>query len=253
MNYGPWDYDTSMLILIISDIHANLTALNAVLDDAQGYEAVWCLGDIVGYGPDPNECVQTVRELPNLTCLMGNHDAAVLGLIETNAFNPEARQVVSWTREVLDLSNKEFLARQTAKLKIDGITLAHASPRYPIWEYLLDTQTANENFPYFDTEICIVGHTHVPMIYHHSNGAPSTSAQIPEPNSAFELPVRVIANPGSVGQPRDRDPRAAYVLFDSESYQWDYHRVPYNIAAVQSRMEKLDLPERHIRRLSGGW
>lgn len=152
---------------------------------------------------------------------------------------------------MLEPHNKEFLARQTAKLKIEDITLAHAS-RYPIWEYLLDTHTADENFNYFDTEVCLVGHTHVPVIYH-QNGAASTSAQIPEPNTSFELPVRVIANPGSVGQPRDRDPRAAYAIFDSESYLWGYHRVPYDVAAVQSRMEKLDLPERHIRRLTGGW
>jgi diadenosine tetraphosphatase ApaH/serine/threonine PP2A family protein phosphatase len=242
-----------MLILIISDIHANHSALEAVLAEAQSYEAVWCLGDIVGYGPDPNECVQAVRNLPNLTCLMGNHDAAVLGLIETNAFNPEARMVVNWTREVLEPHNKEFLAQQTAKLKIEEITLAHASPRYPIWEYLLDTHTADENFSYFDTEVCLVGHTHVPIIYHHTNGGASTSAKIPEPNSAFALPIRVIANPGSVGQPRDRDPRAAYVIFDSESYRWEYHRVAYDVPAVQQRMEKLALPERHIRRLSGGW
>lgn len=242
-----------MKVLLISDIHANYSALEAVLEKAQGYKAVWCLGDLVGYGPDPNECIQAVRQLPDLVCLMGNHDAAVLGVIETGAFNPEAREVVNWTRTVIDPINKEFLAKQSARVTIDNFTLAHASPRYPIWEYLLDTYTADANFDYFDTEICLVGHTHVPVLYHHTNGAGSTSALIPEPNIQIQLPTRVIANPGSVGQPRDRDPRAAYVIFDTESYTWDYHRVVYDISSVQARMEKFQLPDRHIRRLAGGW
>lgn len=242
-----------MKVLIISDIHANFTALEAVLAEAVGYDTVWCLGDLVGYGPDPNECVEAIRSIDNVLCLMGNHDAAVLGLIETNAFNPDARLVVNWTREVLTQANRDFLAVQSAKVIVEGITLAHASPRYPIWEYLLDTYTADANFDHFDTPICLVGHTHLPVIYHHPNGGTSTAAYIPEPNTHIDLPVRVIANPGSVGQPRDRDPRAAYAIFDTETYAWDFHRVVYQIGVVQARMERHHLPERHIRRLSGGW
>jgi diadenosine tetraphosphatase ApaH/serine/threonine PP2A family protein phosphatase len=242
-----------MKVLIISDIHANFPALEAVLAQAQGYDSVWCLGDLVGYGPYPNECIERVRQLPELLCLIGNHDAAVLGLIETSAFNPEARFVVNWTRQVLTPENRDYLIKQTARVVAENITLAHASPRYPIWEYLLDTQTAEANFQFFETQICLVGHTHVPVIYHRSNGTDGTQAYIPEPNTQLILPRRVIANPGSVGQPRDRDPRAAYAILDTETYQWDYFRVAYDIEAVQAQMEKLELPERHIRRLTGGW
>jgi predicted phosphodiesterase len=242
-----------MKILIISDIHANLTALEAVLADATGYDAVWCLGDLIGYGPDPNECVETVRQLSELTCLIGNHDAAVLDMIDANAFNAEARAVVNWTRSVLTPENHAFLASKPSKTIADEITLAHASPRYPIWEYLLDTYTARVNFEHFATNLCLVGHTHVPVIYHLPAGNGTASAQIPTPNTSFELPVRSIANPGSVGQPRDRDPRAAYVIFDSDRNLWDYRRIPYDIAAVQSRMQTLGLPDRHIRRLAAGW
>lgn len=242
-----------MNILVISDIHANLTALDAVLAEARDYEAVWCLGDLVGYGPDPNECIEIVRGLPNLLCLMGNHDAAVLEMIDSNAFNPEARAVVSWTKSVLKPENHDFLASKTAKTETDFVTLAHASPRYPIWEYLLDTYTARANFEHFATDICLVGHTHVPVIYHLHNSNANATAHIPVPNSRVELPARVIVNPGSVGQPRDRDPRAAYALFDTTTRIWDYRRVPYEVAAVQSRMQKYDLPDRHIRRLAAGW
>lgn len=242
-----------MKVLIISDIHANLTALQAVLAAAQNYEAVWCLGDLVGYGPDPNECIEVVRELPNLVCLIGNHDAAVMGIIEAAAFNPEARAVVNWTRRILNQNNMDFLGQQPARTVTEDITLAHASPRYPIWEYLLDTYTADANFDHFDTEICLVGHTHVPVIYHRTNGPASTTAFIPEPNTCHNLPQRVIANPGSVGQPRDRDPRAAYVLFDTVTFSWDYHRIEYDVDEVQGRMERFGLPEKHIRRLSSGW
>ena len=242
-----------MKVLLISDIHSNSTALKAVLSAAEGYEAVWCLGDLVGYGPDPNECIQIIQGLPELICLLGNHDAAVVGVIESAAFNPEARAVVNWTKEVLTPENMEFLTQRPPKKVAEQITLAHASPRYPIWEYLLDTYTADANFEHFDTEICLVGHTHVPVIYHRKNGPTSTIAYIPEPNNRYELPLRVIANPGSVGQPRDRDPRAAYVIFDTETHIWDYYRVEYNVGEVQTRMEKLGLPERHIRRLSAGW
>jgi predicted phosphodiesterase len=242
-----------MNVLLISDIHANLTALEAVLNEAENYDAVWCLGDLVGYGPDPNECIQLVQTLPNLTCLLGNHDAAVLGNIESSAFNPEARAVVQWTQVVLKPENLVFLGQRPALTVKENITMAHASPRYPIWEYLLDAYTADANFEYFETDVCLVGHTHIPVIYHHENGASSTRAYIPEPGQIVELPRRVIANPGSVGQPRDRDPRAAYVILNTETYAWDFHRVAYDIAAVQARMEKYNLPDRHIRRLASGW
>lgn len=242
-----------MKVLILSDIHANLTALEAVLADAPDYDAVWCLGDLVGYGPDPNECIERIRSLPNLVCLMGNHDAAVLDIIDANAFNPEARASVQWTKQVLTETNLLDMSKKTARIVVEDTTLAHASPRYPIWEYLLDVYTAKINFDYFTTGLCLVGHTHVPVIYTLEEGASQARLVVPEANTVTELPLRSIVNPGSVGQPRDRDPRAAYALFEPETRLWEYRRVSYEIEPVQARMRAAGLPERHIKRLAAGW
>lgn len=242
-----------MKVLILSDIHANRTALEAVLADAQDYDAVWCLGDLVGYGPDPNECIDRIRSLPNLVCLMGNHDAAVLDIIDANAFNPEARASVQWTKQTLTEGNLLELGKKTARMVVENTTLAHASPRYPIWEYLLDVYTAKINFDYFTTALCLVGHTHVPVIYTLEEGASQAKLIVPEVNTVVELPLRSIVNPGSVGQPRDRDPRAAYALFEPETRLWEYRRVSYDVEPVQARMRSAGLPERHIKRLAAGW
>ncbi|MBN1535895.1 MAG: metallophosphoesterase family protein [Anaerolineales bacterium] len=242
-----------MQILIISDIHANLTALQAVLSNAGEIDSAWCLGDLLGYGPDPNECIECIRQLPNLVCLIGNHDAAVLNLIDTDAFNPEARQTIVWTQNALLPENETFLKSLPNKIQIDNVTLAHGSPRQPIWEYLLDSYTATRNFDYFDTDFCFVGHTHLPFIFHLKNDQNNASLTIPTPNKKIELSPRAILNAGSVGQPRDRDPRAAYAIFDPDQQTWDYRRVTYEIADVQKRMNNAGLPSRHIQRLSSGW
>ncbi len=242
-----------MHILIISDIHANLTALETVIKDAGEIDAAWCLGDLVGYGPDPNEVIELVRQLPNLLCLLGNHDAAALNQIDTGAFNPEARQAVHWTQKTLTDSSAIFLRSLPEKLQVNEVTLSHGSPRYPVWEYLLDTRTASYNFDYFETPYCFVGHTHLPVIYSLDGKEYSTQLEIPEPNTMIKLKWRSIVNPGSVGQPRDRDPRAAYAIYESEDNTWHYRRIAYDIASVQARMLNVGLPERHIQRLSAGW
>jgi diadenosine tetraphosphatase ApaH/serine/threonine PP2A family protein phosphatase len=239
--------------LIISDIHANLTALEAVLTDAGEFEAVWCLGDIVGYGPDPNECVARIRQLPNLACILGNHDAAALGQIDPDTFNPEARQAIEWTQEVLTDSSLAFLQSLPERLDFEEATLAHGSPRHPVWEYLLDTQSATLNFDYFGSQFCFVGHTHLPVIFSMNGDQTRAHLYIPEPNSTIKMEPRAIINPGSVGQPRDRDPRAAYAIFDTETAIVEHHRIEYEIQAVQARMLEANLPERHIQRLSTGW
>jgi predicted phosphodiesterase len=244
-----------MQILIISDVHANITALEAVLEAAGKYEAVWCLGDLVGYGPDPNECVRRICQLPNLKCIVGNHDAAVLMQIDADTFNPEARSALLWTRKALSEESRSFLQslHETIIMEEEGVTLTHGSPRHPVWEYLLDARTATVNFEYFNTLLCFVGHTHLPVIYSLKKQGMMASLDIPEPNQTITLTERSIVNPGSVGQPRDRDPRAAFALYDTENKSWDYRRIPYDIQAVQGRMEQAGLPERHILRLSGGW
>lgn len=242
-----------MRILVISDIHANLTALEAVIADAGEIDAAWCLGDLVGYGPDPNECVQRVRQLPNLICLIGNHDAAVLGQIDIDSFNLEARQVVIWTQQNITSANAAYLSSLPERVVLDSVTLVHGSPRQPVWEYLLDTRTATQNFAYFETPFCFVGHSHLPIIYQLNGGRRSADLIIPETAEQVEMTPRAILNPGSVGQPRDRDPRASYALFETEGHTWDYRRVLYDVASVQERMQAHNLPARHIHRLSSGW
>lgn len=242
-----------MLNLIISDIHANLTALEAVLSNVGKFDGVWCLGDLVGYGPDPDECISRIRQLPNLICLIGNHDAAVLSQIDTDAFNPEARQTITWTQNVISSDNIDFLKSLADKIRIDEVTLAHGSPRQPVWEYLLDTYSATRSFKYFETNYCFVGHTHLPSIFHMIDDKHAITLSIPNPNEKIELSPRAILNAGSVGQPRDRDTRAAYALYDTDAHTWEYRRTAYDIPSVQKRMEDAGLPLRHIQRLSAGW
>ena len=242
-----------MPILILSDIHANLAALEAVLADAGQPEAVWCLGDVVGYGPDPNECIERLQGLPGLVCLLGNHDAAVLGKLELETFNLEARHAVLWTRTVLAPQHLQFLADRLERVDFDQVTLVHGSPREPVWEYLLDTQTATRNFNYFETPFCFVGHSHLPLIYQLEAGHTQADLYIPRPQQMLPMNPRAIFNPGSVGQPRDHNPRAAYALFDPVALTWELRRVEYDIPGVQKRMQQAGLPWRHIQRLSGGW
>ena len=242
-----------MRVLIISDIHANLTALQAVLEDAGGVDATWCLGDVVGYGPDPDDCVSRIRSLPNLTCLLGNHDSAVIGDIDISSFNLEARISVRWTQSVITKDSLDFLKSLPDKIEVEGQTLAHGSPRHPIWEYLLDTSTIEDNFAYFDTPYCFVGHTHLPVIYQLNGDQQLSNHIVPDVFVPIQLTPRAIINPGSVGQPRDRNPLAAYCIFDTETHTLEYRRAEYDIQSVQVRMQAAQLPHRHIHRLEIGW
>ncbi|MFO3796474.1 MAG: metallophosphoesterase family protein, partial [Anaerolineales bacterium] len=154
-----------MRILVLSDIHANYTALEAVLKDAGEVEAVWCLGDLVGYGPDPNLVIEVLREQPNLLCLKGNHDAAVSSDMDTEAFNGDARISLDWQKRVLTADNLEFLRSLPSMAVQAEVTLAHGSPRDPLWEYVLNTFVARINFEFFETPLCFVGHSHIQSAY----------------------------------------------------------------------------------------
>ncbi|NDJ34955.1 MAG: metallophosphoesterase family protein [Chloroflexi bacterium] len=246
-----------MRYLIISDIHANLTAFETVLEDAgklgEDYDFVWCLGDVVGYGPDPNECVELLRSMPHL-CLAGNHDWAALGRLDIRSFNTDARRAVTWTRETLTDNNLAYLEALPTTFVLGDFTLAHGSPREPVWEYILDPLIATMNFPHYQTTYCLVGHTHTPITFKMSDNGSETESIQPVYNKPLRLDKkRQIINPGSVGQPRDQDPRAAYAFLDMELMTWEYRRIPYDIEAVQKRMRGFDLPERLVNRIAHGW
>jgi diadenosine tetraphosphatase ApaH/serine/threonine PP2A family protein phosphatase len=241
-------------ILVISDIHANLTALEAVLQDAGPVEETWCLGDVVGYGPDPNDCILRLIGLPNLTCLMGNHDMAAVGGLVLDVFNHDARNSLIWQKKVLTAESLDFLRTRPQVLQTRGeVSLVHGSPRDPVWEYVLNTAVALENLEHFDTHWCFLGHTHYQSIFQYHTDSQRMEIQLPKPGDTYSMNGRAILNPGSVGQPRDRDTRAAYAIYDTESNTWQPKRVTYDIKEVQERIIKAGLPARHAKRLSSGW
>ncbi len=238
-----------MKVLVFSDIHSNATAFEAILAAAGNVDAYWCLGDIVGYGPDPNECISMIRDLPNLVCVRGNHDAATLGEVDQQTFNHEASLAITWTKRHLNAEGLEYLLSLPEKLVMDDITIVHGSPRNPVWDYVMDYMTAVRMFQFFDTEICLLGHTHVPAIW---NEKEAPKAPVME-YQKIKIKSRSILNPGSVGQPRDHDPRASFAIFDPEEKTWELRRVAYEIEPVQERIKKSGLPWRHAMRLAEGW
>jgi len=244
-----------MRTLVISDIHANSTALEAVLNEAAGIDEVWCLGDLVGYGPDPNECINRIKDLPKVSCVIGNHDAALLGQIDINSFNRDARTSNEWTRSVITPENLQFLHSLPEKIIKDEVTLVHGSPRNPTWEYLMDLYTATINFNHFKTPFCFVGHTHLPISFlmKEDEETQKISWELISGDTNIILGNRMIINPGSVGQPRDQDFRAAYAIYNTETKIWEAHRVEYDIHSVQQRIFANGLPERHAMRLMDGW
>lgn len=242
-----------MRILVFSDIHANLDALQEVLKDCGEVDQVWCLGDLVGYGPQPNECVDLVRSLTNLSCIKGNHDLAATGEIDISLFNNEAKESMLWHQNNLSRENKKFLKELPEKLEINGMTLTHGSPRNPIWEYILEPYIARINYEYFKTDFCLVGHSHQPMISSWNAEDGVLEWGPPQPGATITLHNRMIINPGSVGQPRDSDPRAAYGIYTTGLRRFEFRRVAYDVSTVQKKILDADLPLRHAQRLSGGW
>ncbi len=243
-----------MRILVISDIHANLAAFEAVMEDAHGdWDYVWCLGDVVGYGPDPNESCDLLKSLPHL-CLAGNHDWAALGRLDIRTFNVDARRAVDWTQRTLTEENTAYLSALPTTFVLGNYTLAHGSPREPVWEYILDPLIAALNFPHFETSYCLVGHTHTPIIYRLTAPDGETDAMQPTYRVPRQLNgKRIILNPGSVGQPRDSNPDAAYGILYVEEGVFEHRRVPYPIKITQEKMRKADMPERLVARLEHGW
>jgi diadenosine tetraphosphatase ApaH/serine/threonine PP2A family protein phosphatase len=217
-------------------------------------DETWCLGDMVGYGPDPNAVVELIREIPSLTCILGNHDVAVIGRIPFEAFNGDARRTLVYHERVLTADNMDFLRSLPSNLKVrEGVSLVHGSPRDSVWEYILNTLSARLNFDHFTTSWCFVGHSHIQCMFQLDESTDRVNLKQAKVGESVKLQQRLIANPGSVGQPRDRDPRAAYAIFDSTAQTWEPRRVNYNIAEVQQRIREVGLPEKHAVRIAEGW
>lgn len=248
-----------MRYLVISDVHANLEALESVLSDAVGaFDSVLCLGDLVGYGPNPNECVDRIAALPNLTCLVGNHDWAALGKIDLEAFNSEARKAAEWTRQQLRADVVQYLQSLTPKLETPDFALAHGSPRDPIWEYLIEDIQGPANFAEFEAPFCFVGHTHVPRTFVETqNGHGSTTLVLDLFDTGDEIElgdgIRRIVNPGGVGQPRNGDPRAAYGIWDATAGAFNFRRVDYPVETTQTKIIDAGLPSFLAGRLRLGF
>ncbi len=243
-----------MRVLVISDIHANYTALMAVLNDAGQVDETWCLGDFVGYGPDPNAVVEEVHDIANLTCILGNHDMAAIGKMPLEAFNGDARRSLEYHQKVLSASSMSFMRSLSANVKVRGeATLAHGSPRDPLWEYILNALSAQVNFEYFETPFCFVGHSHIQCVFTLDEKTGRVTVNQSKADKAINLNPKLILNPGSVGQPRDRDSRAAYAIYDTEERTWTPRRVAYNIPEVQQRIREAGLPEKHATRIAEGW
>ena len=244
-----------MRCAILADIHSNLAAFQAVLDDAQkrgGFEEIWCLGDVVGYGPDPRECIQLLRQHRHL-CIAGNHDWAAIGSLDTRYFNPEAAAASHWTAKQLSSEDIDYLRSLPQILQRDDFTLAHGSPREPVWEYVLSTEIARANFACFDTRFCLIGHSHVPLVFDLDQDNLCRLRQLPGELFLQQEKDRLIINCGGVGQPRDADPRASYAILDTDAAVIHHYRVEYDISATQQKMLKAGLPRRLADRLSYGW
>ena len=239
--------------LIVSDVHSNLEALGAVLQDAGrrgGFDRVWCLGDMVGYGPDPGACLQRLREF-ELTAVAGNHDYAAAGVIDAADFNGAAFTAIRWTAGQLSSEEAAFLAALPTVALSPPFTLVHGSLRDPIVEYLLHPAQAIATMDLLTTDHCLVGHSHYPFVCGENGGMP-VFLPFPE-NQPYPLgEERCIINPGSVGQPRDRDPRASYAVYDDDEHAVEHHRVPYDIGATQAKMRANGLPEYLVDRLDHG-
>jgi len=237
-------------VAVISDIHGNLHALESVLRsiDAESPDAVWCLGDLVGYGPQPNPCCELVAGRADV-CLIGNHDLGVLGRIDLEDFSPDAAAAARWTAEVLDDEPRRYLESLSPSKVLERAELFHASPRDPVWEYVLAPEVAFFSLEATEKPLVLVGHSHVALLF----GAEELMLALGEEGKEIDLArERWLLNPGSVGQPRDGDPRAAWLLLDFDTARAVYHRVEYPIERTQAEIRERGLPEPLAERLASG-
>jgi diadenosine tetraphosphatase ApaH/serine/threonine PP2A family protein phosphatase len=241
-----------MRVAVVSDIHSNLHALEAVLSaiDAEAPDELWCLGDLVGYGPRPNECCAAIAERADV-CLAGNHDLAVRGTIDLAEFHGDAGLAASWTRDVLEDEWQALLDRLEPEGAAHGVGLYHGSACDPIWEYVLDDESASATLELAGRPLVLVGHSHVALSVVQTERDLAGGVAKAGTELALEG-VRALLNPGSVGQPRDGDPRAAYLLLDLDAQRATFRRVDYDIERTQHEMREVGLPEMLAARLELG-
>ena len=244
-----------MRALIVSDIHSNLEAFQSVVRDAEnrgGFDAVWCVGDIVGYGPDPGPCIDLLRSYTH-AAVAGNHDLAAIGAIGVETFNPHAAAAARWTGNELTDEHRAYLRDLPLTLECEAFTLVHGSPLNPVWEYFLPQTmprvALQQSFQRFTTPYCLVGHSHIPLVCREADLA---FRLFPEGEMLGLTAERLVLNPGSVGQPRDGDPRPSYALYDSTAETIRRFRTPYAIEVTQGKMRRRGLPEYLAARLSHG-
>jgi predicted phosphodiesterase len=239
-----------MRIAVLSDIHSNLSALEAVRADLPPVDEIWVLGDIVGYGPQPNEVIRVLQEL-GARSVLGNHDAAAIGSISADDFNSDARAAIEWTAGQLDANARTYLATLPETRVSGDLTAVHGSPRDPIWEYITSPSVAAANMASFETWLCTFGHTHLPIIFRADGARVEMLPAIPGEPIRLDA-RRALLNPGSVGQPRDGIPASAYLILDDRAATAEFHRVAYDIGRTQARMRDVGLPARLSERLTWG-
>jgi diadenosine tetraphosphatase ApaH/serine/threonine PP2A family protein phosphatase len=239
-------------VAVISDVHANWHALEAVLEevDREEPDELWCLGDLVGYGPRPNPCCAAVERRAAI-CLAGNHDLGVLGAIDLAEFAGDAAVAARWTRGVLAEGSRAFLESLASSERRDGAELFHASPRDPIWEYVLSAEAARVALQLTDAPLVLVGHSHVPLAITLQDDV-LDGGLAPDATDVPLAPGRRLLNPGSVGQPRDGDPRAAWLLLDFEAGIASFRRVAYAVERTQEEIHERGLPDALAQRLAHG-
>jgi predicted phosphodiesterase len=244
-----------MRVAVLSDVHSNLHALEAVLAevDREGVDELWCLGDLVGYGPRPNECCAAIEQRAAL-CLVGNHDLVVLGTahVDIRDFVGDAAAAAAWTRSVLEPEARGFLERLEPTAQQDGVQLFHGSPRDPIWEYVLSEPVAFLSLRATSEPVVLVGHSHVALALREKSETGVAGGVAAAGTEIVLAEGRWLLNPGSVGQPRDGDPRAAWLLLDFDTGRARFERVEYEIAVTQREMRERSLPEALASRLTHG-
>lgn len=243
-----------MRVGIIADVHGNAEALESVLDSLQDVEQIWCLGDLIGYGPEPERCIDMMMTRKHI-CVIGNHDLCVLGDIDTGDFSREAITTCVWSRARLDENHLAYLRGLPTRAEpAPGVLLVHGSPRKDVFEYVLSSWQADEILCETNKSIVFVGHSHVPLVFVKAGEAyvdfiSLRDGQVLELNKKS---AKYLINPGSVGQPRDGNPKASYMVFDTGEYTLEYHRVAYPVKITQERIELAGLPASLSDRLERG-